>query len=112
MTIQLTPDQQDKFTAIKWLLDPLGNIGSGRTQLLAMTYLQHAMKTPIWIPVTNHGLYHPMAEKELFDRIKVIAGDIPDFDLSIRHHDRSIMMKPKEIMSEFYLGRWKNAEED
>lgn len=117
MQIELTPDQAEKFKAIKWLTDPLGDKGTGRTQLLALAYIQHAMSYQCWIHVVNHDNInpgHPSAVRELMDRIISISSGIVGYSLKIRHHDRRILMekKPPEYNKEDIMqlreGAWKD----
>ena len=55
MQIKLTPDQATKFESILWLTDPLGRRGTGRTELLALAYVQHSISYQTWVNIVNHG---------------------------------------------------------
>jgi len=51
MEIKLTKDQQNKYEGIKWLTDPMGPRGSGRTYLLALSFISHAIYYGMWINI-------------------------------------------------------------
>lgn len=94
MAIQLTEDQVKKLEAILWLTDPLGGRGSGRTQILAMAYVQHSINYRCWVHVVNHGLKHPMADKELLERILAIVNGMGGYTVRIRNNNSSILVEP------------------
>lgn len=94
MTIQLTEDQAKKFETIKWLTDPLGSRGSGRTQLLAMAYINHSLNYKTWVSIINHGNNHPMADKELIDRIVGIVHKMGEYTVKIKRQSSSILVEP------------------
>ncbi len=98
MGIQLTEDQSKKLETILWLTDPLGGRGSGRTQVLAIAYIQHSIKYKTWIYIVNHGMAHPMADKELSDRILGIVGGMVGYSVKIRRQGGTpaILVEPSE----------------
>lgn len=103
--MKLTPDQDEKFETIKWLTDPFAYRGQGRTQVLALAYIHHALKYKIWITVTNHGNSYPMADKELIDRIVGIVHGMEKYTVKIRRSPPAILVEPilkqEEIIKEF-----------
>ncbi len=94
MAIQLTGDQINKLETILWLTDPLGGRGSGRTELLALAYVQHSISYRTWVNVVNHGFYHPMNDKELLDRILAVVHQMGGYTVKIRRQPASILVKP------------------
>jgi len=58
--------QVSYYEAILWLTNP-GNIRSGRTTLLALAFIQHAIHSHEWIPIFDHNEY---GKKEILNRIK------------------------------------------
>jgi hypothetical protein len=96
MKMQLTEEQARRYEAILWLTDPLGSRGTGRTQLLAMAYIQHSITGRCWVSIVNHGLRHPMANRELINRIVYLVGGT-GFTVKIKGMDRSkpsILVEP------------------
>jgi len=55
LNIKLTEYQRKYFRGIKWLLDADSNLGYGRTFLMAIIYIDLALKYPNkWIYVSDH----------------------------------------------------------
>lgn len=109
--MHLTPDQLEKFETIKWLTDPLGARGSGRTQLLAMAYIQHSISYRCWVTVVNHGMgHHPMAITELLDRIKYLIPEKYNLKIkSLNSRMPSILVEPipdKNDIIKQYTSPW------
>jgi len=94
MTIQLTEDQAKKFETIKWLTDPLGGRGSGRTELLALAYVQHSISYRCWVTIVNHGFYHQINDKELTDRVLGIVHNMGGYTVKIKRQPLSILVEP------------------
>ena len=84
MEIKLTEDQSKKLEAILWLTDPFGGRGTGRTQVLALAYVQHSISYRTWVPIVNHGFRYPMNDKELCDRILQVVHAMGGYTVKIR----------------------------
>lgn len=116
MQIELTPDQTKKFETVLWLTDPLGGRATGRTQLLALAYVQHSLSYRTWVHLVNHGFSHPMNDKELIDRVLAVVHNMGGHTVKIRgRQDRtpSILVEPippKMEETKYYRGEWKDAE--
>lgn len=93
MKLILTKDQLEKFEVIKWLTDPFGHRGSGRTQVLAYAYIDHAIKYGAWIEIKNHNSH---LTNELKNRISEIMGDREGFCFSIKRQGNSISIRIKQ----------------
>ena len=110
MRIKLTPEQRRMFETVLWLTDPIGEKGSGRTHLLALAYIQHSIKYKTWVPIMNHGLEHPQANKELLDRIRGIVGNMKDYNVKINNHSRQPRILIESIPKEPYTDNFYKKE--
>lgn len=70
MKIELTKEQKKHLESLEWLIN--GNRNSGRTYLLAITFIRRAIDNPgMWIQIFDH---YPtqQAKEHLLDLIKMI----------------------------------------
>ena len=72
--IRLTKEQEKHFKTIEWLLDFNENIATGRSYLMAITFIKMAFKYPNrWIQVFDH-FPSKMGSERLLDTIKSIIS--------------------------------------
>lgn len=97
-TIMLSKDQAEKFKTIQWLTNPLGSRGSGRTYLLALSFIVHSLNYRTWVTIYDHGT-HPYAKKDLIKQIELIIFEMGKLTVTFKglHHGRTeILITPKE----------------
>jgi hypothetical protein len=97
--IKLTPDQENKLEAISWLTDPLGSRGQGRTTVLAVSYINHALKYRIEIPIFNHGNFNLQGQKELVDRISALCAELKNEKLVIKKSGNQYYIRIERIFN-------------
>lgn len=85
--IKLTPDQENKLEVVKWLTDPLAFRGQGRTTILAVSYIYHALKYRCEIPIINHGNFNMQGQKEIISHISALCSELKNEKLVIRKSD-------------------------
>lgn len=93
--IQLTKDQEQKYPTIEWLLDPFSNYGSGRTQLMAIAFINLAINYPNReIHIFDHSDLHNHYTF-ILSRVKQLISEREDKDkFYIKHSDNSIFYHP------------------
>ena len=103
MEIQLTKDQQSKYEGIKWLTDPMGPRGSGRTYLLALSFISHAIYYGMWINIYNHDT-HPQSIREIVNQIERIVHGMVGIKFQIRNmHERYPAIRIIRIEEPVYI---------
>ena len=119
LIFELTPDQSEKFEAIKWLTDPMGHRGQGRTELLALAYVQHAINYRTCVDVTNHGMDNEQNRKELLERCASVVHRIGGYTMKIsgrQGRTPKIIVEPipdQEYKTQpFLTGTWKTSKGD
>jgi len=99
ITIELTPDQAQKYEAIKWLLNIFGPRGSGRTHLMAMAFIEHSLNFDTDIEIFNHDQGF-RGTREIMHRIQNIVSSHDGLVLSIKNPQGNrpiIRVKREEI---------------
>jgi len=100
--ILLPKSQQAKFETVKWLTDPMGPRGSGRTYLLALSFIMHSLNYRTWIHVYNHDS-HISSGKELLEQIITIVNGIKGVRLLIKgEHSNKIEILVEPIPEKVY----------
>jgi hypothetical protein len=97
--IELTPAQIHAKDIVSWLVsNHWSHRCTGRTILLAICFIEQAMKTPgVWVAVWDHGPYHPNKELYMFDTIKKLIGEhYPDWNYKIHRMNKSFCMEKKQ----------------
>ena len=70
----LTESQLEHYQTIRWLLDPMGPRAVGKTELMAMAFIQHSLYYGIWVRVYDHTS-HPRGPEEVVERMhKIVSG--------------------------------------
>lgn len=98
--ITLSKDQQKKFEVIQWLTDPMGPRGSGRSYLLALSFVMHSLKYRTWVTIFDHD-NRLLSKRDLLHQIESIVYGIKGVRLKIKgepiNHPRTeIMIEPIE----------------
>lgn len=88
LSINLSKKQSEYYAAIKWLTNPMGPRGSGRTHLMAVTFIEHSLYFKMAIPIYNHG-DNAYTKQEMLKRISDIVGDQKDLCLEIKNINSS-----------------------
>ena len=96
MAVYLTPEQIKRFEVIQWLLHPRGNRATGRTHLMALAFISHAINTGEWIEIFNHDT-HLQSNREILRRTVELSNEFPEYHLEFR--GRMDDSKPRIKMS-------------
>ncbi len=75
--IKLTKKQTKHKGAFRWLLNPIGNRGDGRSFLMALTFVETATEYPnVEIKIFDH-FPHRHADRVLLDTVQEIIEGLP-----------------------------------
>jgi len=94
--IELPKGQKTKLETILWLTNPMGPRGSGRTYLLALSFIMHSLNYRTWVTIYNHDTHHN-SKQELLSQIERIVYSITGATLKIKNMHRNkpeILVEP------------------
>ena len=91
----LTNQQEERYEAVKWLLDE-GPVGSGRTTLMALVFIEIAFDNQNqYIKVFDH---YRKGNKNLLAMIEKVFSQldgVEEYELLYNHHEFEIKMRKK-----------------
>ena len=95
--LTMSEQQLKYYDAILWLTNPMGPRGSGRTYLLALSFITHSLKYKTWISIYDHES-HTYAKQDLIRQITTIVNNIKSLKYQIRNdqYTTEILVKPIE----------------
>jgi len=82
LKISLTKEQAKHFESIQWLTNPMGPRGSGRTYLLALSFIVHSLNFRTWVIIYDHE--YPNTKRDLVHQIERIVFGIKNIKVSFR----------------------------
>ena len=100
--------QKEYYESIRWLLNPKGARGSGRSHLMALAFIEHSLYYGIWIKIFDHTT-HPLLVKEMLKTMSKIVGPINTLRLSIKGMQRNnIEIKVERVPDESEIYQFNN----
>jgi len=96
--IVLTPVQRHSKEVIEWLMsDSWKDKRVGRTYLMSVILIEKALEKPgNWIPIWDHGPYHPRKEDFMFRYIKnIVEEHYPEFKIKIHQLNKSFCLEKR-----------------
>jgi len=96
-SINLCKNQFKYYEAVKWLTNPMGQRGSGRTYLMAIAFIEHSLNFNMSVPIYNHD-NNFVTQQEMLKRISDIIVDQKGLYLKIENaqgHVPTIYVKRK-----------------
>ncbi len=82
---KLTESQMNHYAAVSWLTNPFGPRGSGRTHLMALSFIEHSLQNRgVWIKVFDHfsGSYG----EEMINKVQDIINNCPALELETKRY--------------------------
>lgn len=103
--MNLSNEQKEHYESISWLMNPMGPRGSGRSHLLALSFIEHSLFYRIWIRLSNHG-DHPYADKEILALVKKIMSSLKGLHLQVKRKGNITEIKVSRNCTE-HMPTWR-----
>ncbi len=104
----LSDDQKKYYESLLWLINPMGPRGAGRTELMALAFIQHSLLFRIWVRVFDHSP-HPYSTQEMVQRIRKIVNKIEGLKLDVDLEKGMLQIKVSHINPNLYKRNPYNA---